>query len=902
MAKQNFPVYSFNKGEISRHALGRLDAESLQLAAETQVNWMPMTLGPMTMRPGLEYIGATRDNLPCVIRPFIFATDDTAILEYTDQTLRIWVDDELVTGESVATTVTNGDFSDSTGWTLTTTSGAEATISGGKLTLNALALGSSASCEREVTIALADRETVHRLRIVVERGPVGFQVGTSSGNFNLFDKTELGPGDHSIAFDPAGASSFFVRFYALDRADEVVDSIEIETGTVELPTPWRDGDLSLLRWDQSGDIVFVAQEAAVPRKIERRDNNSWSVVKFQQFGGPYVARPAWTNSVRMDPGAGTGGTNAVTAFADFFESSKHVDRLFAAISEGHNRGVDISAVGKYLDPLYVSGVTQADRQFKYYIRGTWVGTISLQRSTVGPDGGFVEVATQTGNIEDEEFTDHATHENVDCWYRLGFSEYTSGYATVLFTYSGGRRGRGEARIFNVASPTHADYDIIHPFQSGELAHDWELGEWSHELGWPAAVAFHDGRLFFAARDKIWGSVSDDFENFDVTFEGEAGPINRSFGYGPFANVNWLSSLNRLVVGRDSSVVSIRSSNFDEPLTPTDFTMRDSATVGTFELQPAKVDKSAIFVDGSGRRVYELRYKSDAQDYGAIDLTALNPDIGLEGFVDLSAQRELDTRIHLVRGNGEVAVLSHEADQVEAWWRIETDGDVESVCVLPGSLEDQVYYVVKRTIYSLIEGELQPVTRRYLEKFARQDECLGAAMNKLADSFITYTGPAISTITGLSHLEGKEVVIWGNGKDLGTATVSGGQVTTSEPVQTAVVGLGYEARFKSTKLGIGATQGSALTQKKKIETIGLLLADTHNQGIEYGQSFERMDPLPLVVEGVETPTDTIWTEFDNPMVPLPGVWQTDARLCLRATAPRPATVLAAVIGVSTHDKP
>jgi hypothetical protein len=47
--------------------------------------------------------------------------------------------------------------------------------------------------------------------------------------------------------------------------------------------------------------------------------------------------------------------------------------------------------------------------------------------------------------------------------------------------------------------------------------------------------------------------------------------------------------------------------------------------------------------------------------------------------------------------------------------------------------------------------------------------------------------------------------------------------------------------------------------------------------------------------------TIFLEYAMPMMALPGSWDTDARLRLRAVAPRPATVAAAVISVQTNER-
>jgi hypothetical protein len=548
-------------------------------------------------------------------------------------------------------------------------------------------------------------------------------------------------------------------------------------------------------------------------------------------------------------------------------------------------------------PIHVTGVTTEDREFSFAFSGTWVGTIALERSVLGPDIGYNQVDTYTVNGS-TALDDSADFPNVECWYRLTFTGYTSGFAICDFVYLGsagtGDAGFGIANITAFVSSTEAQCDTIHPFPTSFAGYDWEPGEWSDEFGWPSACTLYDGRLFFAGPTKLWGSVSDDYTNHDDTVEGESGPINRSFGSSTASRTNWLLPLSRLIVGRNSSEVSVRSSSLDAPLTPVDLTMKDCSSQGSAPLPAVKIDTSGVFVQQSGRRVYELLYSVENGDYHADDLSKFNFDIGQPGFVDIAVQRQPDTRIHLVRGDGQVAVLSHDRDSgVSAWWRVETDGLVENVVALPGSVEDQVYYVVARTING------QP--KRFLEKFARQDECVGGTVNKIADCHLVYSGVSTATITGLDHLEGEEVVAWGSGKDLGSYTVASGSITLSEAVTDAVVGLSYSATFKSAKLGYGAAMGTALNQKKRVDHLGMYLVDTHYQGLEVGPDFTTMDFLPQVEEGTTTPADTIWSQYDTAGMEFPGEWHTDSRLCLRATAPRPATVCAVAVGIQTNDK-
>ena len=170
-----------------------------------------------------------------------------------------------------------------------------------------------------------------------------------------------------------------------------------------------------------------------------------------------------------------------------------------------------------------------------------------------------------------------------------------------------------------------------------------------------------------------------------------------------------------------------------------------------------------------------------------------------------------------------------------------------------------------------------------------------------DSHIIYSGASTTSMTGLSHLEGETVAVWGGGKDLGTYTVSSGAITLSEAVTDACIGLAYTAQFKSSKLAYAAGLGTALTQKKNISTLGVILYNTHYQGLKYGADFSNLDNLPLVKDGAVTADDTVHASFDEEAFSFDGIWDTDARLCLQAASPRPCTVLAAIVGVETHDR-
>src|SRR6185295_7539983 len=100
-------LFNLNRGVVDRRGLARADVKRLALAAQEQTNWIPKVLGPMMLRPGLGYYGGVLNNALERVLRFIFATDDTAVIELTDTVMRVWINDILLTRPAVTTAIVN---------------------------------------------------------------------------------------------------------------------------------------------------------------------------------------------------------------------------------------------------------------------------------------------------------------------------------------------------------------------------------------------------------------------------------------------------------------------------------------------------------------------------------------------------------------------------------------------------------------------------------------------------------------------------------------------------------------------------------------------------------------------------------------------------------------------------
>ena len=736
----------------------------------------------------------------------------------------------------------------------------------------------TAAIRRQV-LTVNQQGVVHGIRIIIARGRASFRVGTSAGDDSLVAKTLLDRGEHVISFTPTTAT-VVIQIENSTQQTAIVTSITMApAGVIEVATPWATAaNIANIRYSQSGDVLFVACNGKQQMKIERRGAYSWSCVYYEPDNGPFKVEN--TGATKLTPSGltGSGVTLTATNTNSFFKTTD-TGKLFKVRSLGQKVSRAFTALDQVTEAIKITA-TGSSRTFPITITGTWVMTIALQRS-IGDTLNYVTVASYTIN---QSTTYNDALDNQTVYYRLKVTAFTSNsvpdpnLSTLDYTLG---TATGIGRVTSVTNSLVAVVDVLDSFGNTTATDTWSEGIWSVADGYPTAVSLDDGRLWWAGKTRIIGSESDSYSSFNEEIEGGSSPIIRSIGFGSVDEINWVASAGTLYMGTAGNEISVLSSILGETVTNTTFRLKQVSTQGSAAIAPAFIDNSVVFARKGGTRIFEID-----EEGKTASLCTITPDLLESPVLKIAVQRLPDTRVHCVRTDGKVAVLIiNKVEQVFCWVLIETDGVIVDAVVLPGVQEDSVYYQVKRVIGG--------VDKYYLEKWALESEARNGAVSKIADSFITYSGASATVIAGLTHLEGKTVVVWGNSKDLGSYTVASGQITLSEAVTTAYIGLSYTGQFKSGRL-------APLTARARIDHIGLLLLDTHYQGLEYGQDFVTMDKLPLSEGYKDVAANTIHETYMEDKIEFPGQWDVGSVFCLRATAPRACTITACVIELASND--
>jgi len=152
----------------------------------------------------------------------------------------------------------------------------------------------------------------------------------------------------------------------------------------------------------------------------------------------------------------------------------------------------------------------------------------------------------------------------------------------------------------------------------------------------------------------------------------------------------------------------------------------------------------------------------------------------------------------------------------------------------------------------------------------------------------------SEITGLDHLEGKEVVIIADGGQHPSKTVSSGSITLDREVSVCHVGLGYKGYIETNSLEGGGTNGTSQTKKKSVNAIGVRFLNSMFGKVGTGyynleQIYERtsamnMDRPPLPFTG-----DKKIKALNNNSDEYDGGWQREKNVIISQEQPFPCNV-------------
>jgi len=465
---------------------------------------------------------------------------------------------------------------------------------------------------------------------------------------------------------------------------------------------------------------------------------------------------------------------------------------------------------------------------------------------------------------------------------------------------------GHYKITSVTSATVAVATSIVAPSSSSADTDFALGSFSDTTGHPSCVTFFEQRLVFAATlsqpQTLFFSVSGDYENMDDNYHGTVADddaIIYTIASNQVNAIRFMTATRTLIIGTAGGEFAVSGGGTDIAITPTNILIKKQSNNGAANVDALAVGNATLFLQRAKRKLRELAYNFDVDGYVAPDLTILAEHISEGGFKQLSYQQEPNQIIWCARNDGQLIGLTYQREQeVVAWHRHIFGGTFssgnavcESVATIPtDNSEYQTWVIVKRTING--------ATKRYIEYIHNLnfDETDDTSFNFL-DSQLSYDGSPVTTLSGLSHLEGQTVSILADGATHPDKVVSSGEITLNRSASKVKVGLGFTSLLQTMRLDAGSQNGTSQSKTKRIYEITIRLYES--LGVEVGPDLNNMERIPF--RSSADPMDSSVGVFTGDKeVEFRGNYETDGFIYVRQDQPLPLTILSLYPKLQTND--
>ena len=190
--------------------------------------------------------------------------------------------------------------------------------------------------------------------------------------------------------------------------------------------------------------------------------------------------------------------------------------------------------------------------------------------------------------------------------------------------------------------------------------------------YPSCVTFFEQRLVFANTNNnpqsLWFSKSGDYENFTTGTDADDAMIF-TIASNQVNAIRYLSAARSLLVGTVGGEFLVTGSDTIDGLSPTNINIRRQSTYGSANKDAISIGNTTLFLQRAKRKVRELVYNYDSDNYIAPDLTILSEHITESLVKDYAYQQEPNSVVWAAREDGVLVGMTYQrTENVVAWHR------------------------------------------------------------------------------------------------------------------------------------------------------------------------------------------------------------------------------------------
>ncbi len=565
--------------------------------------------------------------------------------------------------------------------------------------------------------------------------------------------------------------------------------------------PWTQAKLGELTFAQAGDVMFINHTTFMIRKLVRTGLTTFQVdtFEFEQSSDNNLTFQPYHSfqdvGVTLSSSATSGSGATLTSSSNYFESG-HVGTTLRigqtdALITGFTNATTVTATikGTLRQQLAIDALETVEGSSTVLVTHALHG-LSASASVV------IDRAAAVGGIAASNINGTRTISAVLDENTYEITAAASATSTAV--------GGGSPRIATGAATT-----------------EWAEQSYSSLRGYPAAVTFHEGRLWFAGTqaqpNHLWASKSNRFFNFDVGDGNDDDAIDVTGAVGTF------DQIRHLVSNRDLQIFASESEFFipafaTTPVTPATAQVRRQTPFGANFVRPEPLDGATLYVQKAGNAVREYIFSDTEGAYVSTELSVLSSHLITNPWqqaVSKGAMNKPESFAFYVGSDGDLTVFySMRADKRQGWMRWTTTGSFHSVCA-----------VGTRLFTATVRNDGSGTNKFYIEEF-QADQPM--------DYCNTYSGSSGVFSVSANFNNGATVKVVSGTDYLGEFTVASGNVDVSAvdaSASSASIGFAFTPTMKTLPVDGNVQNGPMTGKPRRITSVILDLEDTLSVSVD-----------------------------------------------------------------------
>ncbi len=709
-----------------------------------------------------------------------------------------------------------------------------------------------------------------------------------------------------IPFEFSTTQAYVLEFYGGSSSGYMYvwkDGGQVLDGGVEVKivTPYSADDIADIRFCQSADVLYLVHPDYAPRKLSRTSHTDWTLETIDFDPPPMGDLNDDDNAFVLSGTEVTGRkgeTVTLTAEEDTFTSAD-VGRWIRIDWTRYESIIDSNSYS-VPDAGFTSDAWEVDGEFEFKYKFSSTENPSADRILqFSLDGGTTWLSYTSIDVTSTWTTlsGELTRENDDGdWPQVRiYIEANNNVSTIYWNLKNVESDRhGYLKITGYTSATVVTCEVqqdIMVIEDGRACQSWYLDAFNDTDGYPSVVKFYQDRLVFASTSdqpqRFWMSETSDYESFDWESDEleDSDCVDYTIASGDVNSVQSIVSLESMLLLTTNGSWRIAPSDDNSAITPASILVRPQGSRGASSLQPLVVGSSTLFVQRYQSRVRELAYSLEQDAYDGPDLSVLSADL-FEGhtITAWAYQQEPWGIIWAIRDDGKLLSFTYlKEHEVTAWALHETDGEFLDVVSISGDTQDEVYFLVKRTI----DG----ATAYYVEMLGHRwhDDTVDVTNGYCVDCGITYDSTATTTpySGALTWLEDEDVAIVADGYYYADKTVASGTVTLDSDASLVHIGLPFTCTMQTMEVDSPTQQGTSMGRKKRVARAKIRVRNSLN--LDIGPDEDKLVNLKnMALPAVGAPTELYSGYIDQA---LSGGYGDGGSVILKQSKPYPMEVLA-----------